>query len=47
MNKHQCEYCIWYVSDERGCECPYIMRETACRKAKQEKHEQENKEETK
>lgn len=41
MGKHQCEYCCWYV-EEIGCECPYIMKETACRKARDKKQKEEN-----
>lgn len=32
MSKHQCDYCCWYT-EERGCECPYVMRSTMCKKA--------------
>ena len=31
---HQCDYCCWYVSDARGCECPWAMRAKACEEAR-------------
>lgn len=31
---HQCDFCCWYVSDARGCECPLVMRENACEEAR-------------
>lgn len=35
MTMHQCDYCCWYVSMARGCECPWVMREKACKNAQQ------------
>lgn len=42
MNKHQCEYCCWY-SESNGCECPYVMRRSACEKAIELKEKDDNK----
>lgn len=39
MAKHQCDYCPWYY---RGCECPYVMRASACEKAKNKKEREES-----
>ena len=38
---HQCDYCCWYVNMERGCECPWVMRERACNAALKQKHQAE------
>lgn len=40
---HQCDYCCWYYSEARGCECPSAMKESACEKARKEKDAVENK----
>jgi len=40
FEKHQCDYCCWYY-EPRGCECPFNMKESACERAKKEKHKQE------
>lgn len=42
MGKHQCDYCCWY-SESKGCECPYIMRSSACKKAIEAKDKDDNK----
>ena len=39
--KHQCDYCCWYYSDERGCEALLNMRDKACESARQKKEEAE------
>lgn len=37
MSKHQCDYCCWYWSGR--CDCPSVMRYSACESAKRKKHE--------
>lgn len=34
---HQCDYCCWYYSMGRGCECPMQMKDKACAKASKKK----------
>lgn len=38
---HMCDYCCWFVSTARGCECPWAMRNSACEKAAKKKEEAE------
>lgn len=35
---HQCEYCSWFYRE--NCECPYVMRDSACNKAREMKENQ-------
>lgn len=34
---HQCDYCCWYNERYGNCDCPYVMKKSACDKAKKEK----------
>lgn len=36
---HQCDYCCWYYSMSRGCECPVNMKGKACAEASNKKAE--------
>lgn len=31
---HQCDYCCWYNERYGNCDCPYVMKKSACDKAK-------------
>lgn len=39
---HQCNYCCWYNERYGNCDCPYVMKKSACDKAKKEKERSEN-----
>jgi hypothetical protein len=39
---HQCDYCCWYNERYGNCDCPYVMKKSACDKAKKEKERSEN-----
>lgn len=43
MNKHQCDYCCWYYTEARGCECPYAMKSKMCKQAREAKEKEEAK----
>lgn len=34
---HQCDYCCWYNERYGNCDCPYVMKKSACDKAKRRK----------
>lgn len=38
---HQCNYCCWYNERYGNCDCPYVMKKSACDKAKKEKERSE------
>ena len=35
---HMCDYCCWYYAP-RGCECPLVMKASACEKARKKKED--------
>lgn len=38
---HQCNYCCWYNERYGNCDCPYVMKKSACDKAKKRKERYE------
>ena len=35
---HMCDYCCWYYAPS-DCECPWVMKESACEKARKKKEQ--------